>query len=135
MIIKKLKNQKSKIKTNSLKKLFIASIPTTWYGEISPPPWVKDYGTDPSGLTAFLNVILRILFIIAGLWFLFNVVLAGFGFMNASGDAKKIDQAWTKIWQSLVGLVIMVSSFLLAAIIGFLLFDNPTAILAPKLTR
>ena len=102
---------------------------TPFFGTVSPPP--TGYGGVFSGLVPFLNNILRLVFVIAGLFAFFNLIIAGFGFMSAGGDPKGIEKAWSKIWQSLIGLLIIVGSFLLAAIFGQLLFGSPTAILQP----
>jgi len=70
---------------------------------------------------------------VAGIYAFFNIIIAGYGFLGAGGDAKKIQQAWDKIWQSALGLVIVAGSFVLAAILGWLIFKDPTAILKPKI--
>lgn len=92
---------------------------------------------DPSGkftgVTSLLNSFLKLIFIAAGLWGFLNIIFAGFSFINAGGDPKNITKAWDKIWQSILGLLIIVVSFLLAAIIGIILFGNPLAILQPSL--
>lgn len=103
----------------------------TIFGEIKPP--IEAYGSVFAGLVPFLNNILRLIFVIAGLYGFFNLILAGFGFMSAGGDPKAIEKAWSKIWQSLIGLIIIVASFLLAAILGYLLFGDTMAILNPKI--
>lgn len=105
-------------------------------GRILPPNTTP--GVDPqtgqlTGIVIFLNSILKLIFIAAGLWAFFNFIIAGFGFMTAGGDAKKVSSSWDRIWQSLIGLIIIVSSFLVAAIVGMLLFGNPGAILTPTL--
>lgn len=86
-----------------------------------------------TGIVVLINTALKILFIVAGVYALFNIVIAGIEFINAGGDAKSVTKAWNRIWQSLLGLVIIVSSFLIAAIIGIILFGDPTYILNPKL--
>lgn len=105
-------------------------------GCISPPPFITP-GIDPTGkltgVMVFLNSLLRLLFVVAGLWGFLNLILSGFQFISAGGDPKKISAAWKKIWQSLMGLLIIVVSFLIAAIIGILLFGDPMAILQPTL--
>ncbi|MBM3283701.1 hypothetical protein FJY90_05675 [Candidatus Gottesmanbacteria bacterium] len=106
-------------------------------GCVSPPPFITS-GIDPSsgqltGIMVFLNSLLRLVFIIAGLFGFLNLIIAGFQFMSAGGDPKNIGKAWEKIWQSFLGLLLIVGSFLLAAIIGILLFKDPFAILRPSL--
>lgn len=104
-------------------------------GKIVPPesiPSAVENGI-PVGVISLINLFLRLIFIAAGLWAFFNVILAGFDFINAGGDPKKVSQAWEKIYKSGMGLVIIVSSFLVAAVLGMLLFKDPGAILNPKL--
>lgn len=84
------------------------------------------------GLIVLLSNILRLVFVGAGIFAFLRVVTAGIGFIGAGGDSKKIAAAWDSIWQSLLGLVIIVSSFAIAAIAGQLLFGNWLAILSPK---
>lgn len=88
---------------------------------------------DPGGLILFLTNILRLIFVVAGIWAFINFIIAGFGYMNAGGDTKALTAAWARIWQSLVGMVIIVGSFALAALLGQLFFGSPTAILSPTL--
>lgn len=119
------------------KKIFAACAPDDPIGCISPPSYIQP-GIDPAtgkltGIMVFLNSLLRLVFIVAGIWGFLNLIIAGFGFMTAGGDTKKVTQAWDRIWQSLLGLLIIVASFLLAAIFGLLLFKDPMAILQPKL--
>ena len=102
-------------------------------GKVAPPPGVSSYGADgnPSGLITLLNNVLRLMIIVAGIFALINFILAGYSFMSAAGDPKKIELAWAKIWQSIVGLLIIVGSFALAALVGWLIFKDPGAILKP----
>jgi hypothetical protein len=71
-----------------------------------------------------LNLILQTLIVGAGIYALFNLVLAGYSFMSAGDDPKKIEGAWAKIWQTLLGLAVAAGAFVLAAIFGRLLFGS-----------
>lgn len=108
------------------------------FGTLNPP--VNNMSNTPidangqlTGIMPFLNSILRLLFIAAGIWVFFNLVWAGFMFINAGGDAEAVAKAWSKIYMSILGLVIIVTSFLVAVIIGMLMFGNPMAILNPSI--
>lgn len=98
---------------------------------------LKDKAIDASGklvgVMTLLNSILKVIFVIGGLWAFFNFIIAGYGFLSAGGDAKNMAKAWDRIWQSFIGLLFIVASFLLAAIAGILLFHDATAILNPTL--
>lgn len=101
------------------------------FGTVNPP--LEAYGGVFTGLVPLLNNILRLVFVIAGVFALVNLITAGFQFMSAAGDPKQIEKAWSKIWQSIIGLVIIVGSFLLAAIFGYLIFGDAMAILSPRI--
>ncbi len=102
-----------------------------------PTPLAKYGGLLPEGgqggLIYFFNNVIKFLIVVAGLYAFLNLILAGYGFMSAGGDPKAVEKAWAKIWQSLVGLLIIAGSFLLAAIFGWLLFGDPSAILNPRI--
>lgn len=105
----------------------------SFFGNIAPPPGVNQYGDLDTGLIKFANNLLKLLIIGAGLYTFLNIILAGYDFLSAGGDSKKITQAWSKIWQSILGLVIVASSFVIAAVVGQLIFKDPSAILSPKI--
>jgi hypothetical protein len=95
------------------------------FGSVSRPPGISRWGGfQEGGPTAFVTAILRTAIIGAGLFALINFILAGYSFLSAGGDANKIAAAWAKIWQSVLGLAIAVGSFVLAAIVGQLLFGD-----------
>lgn len=85
------------------------------------------------GVGPFITNVFRLFFVAAGIMALFNFLVAGFKFINAGGDSKAVGAAWDKIWQSLLGLVIVVGSFALASLMGQLLFGRPDFILNPTI--
>ena len=103
-------------------------------GKVTPPPGIAKYGgIEAGGLISFLNNLIKLVVVVAGLYTLLNLILAGYQFISAGGDPKGVQTAWAKIWQSLVGLLIVASAFVLAAIFGWLLFGDPGAILKPQI--
>ncbi|KKU83621.1 hypothetical protein A2973_02695 [Candidatus Gottesmanbacteria bacterium RIFCSPLOWO2_01_FULL_49_10] len=104
-------------------------------GTIDPGPAFKPYGdvtTPGGGFVLFFSNVLRLVFVGAGVYALLNLVVAGFQYMSAAGDTKALNAAWARIWQSLLGLVIIVGSFALAAMFGFIIFGDASFILNPK---
>lgn len=85
------------------------------------------------GIIFFFNNILRIVFLVAGIYAFVNFFIAGFQYVNAGGDPKKIEAAGNKIWHSIVGIIIMVVSFIGAVVVGQLLFGDPGALLNIKI--
>lgn len=101
------------------------------FGTIAPP--YTGYSSDQGGLIVFFTNVIRLLVLVSGLYALINVVMAGFGFVNAGGDAKKIEAAWSKIWQSAMGMLIIVSVFAIMGVLGLLMFGNYNYFLQPVL--
>ena len=99
-------------------------------GKVDPPPGVDKYaGGQLTGLTMFLNNILKFAIVAASVYALVNLLLAGYAFMSAGDDSQKIAGAWAKIWQTLLGLAIAAGSFVLGAIFGKLIFGDYDALL------
>ncbi len=104
------------------------------FGNITPPYTGQNaYSGEAFGLIDFLGNILRLAFLIGGFLVLIKIFLAGFAYITAGGEPKKLEQAWANIWQSIVGMLIMVSAFVLTAIVGKILFGDPLFILNPFL--
>lgn len=103
------------------------------FGTIPLPSPLARFGDVSPGLGIFLNLILKVLVIGASLYALFNLVLSGYSFMSASDDPKKMEQAWGKIWQTIVGLAFAAGAFVLAGIFGKIIFGDATFILSPKI--
>lgn len=103
-------------------------------GHVTPPgPLGANgvYDINNGGIGNLLNLILKLLIVGGGIYALFNLVLAGYSFMGAGDDPKKVEAAWAKIWQTAIGLLFMAGAFVLAAIFGKLIFNDYTFILNP----
>ena len=102
------------------------------FGTIDSP--IKGYGAVGTGLPTFITNVITIIFAAAGLFAFFNLMIAGFSYITAAGDTKKIEAATYSINMSLIGLVVMVGAAALTGIISYLLFGNAGAILSPTIT-
>lgn len=102
-------------------------------GTIDPGDAFKPYGDLGPGVTIFFSNLLRLVFIGAGIYTFMNLITAGFQYMSAGGDTKALTAAWARIWQTLLGLLIIVGSFALVSLFGYLFFKDPGFILHPKI--
>ena len=104
-------------------------------GTIKAPPGVEDYGGNFSsgGLVIFISNIIRFISVAAGIYALINLILAGLEYIGSDGDPKKTSQAWQKIYMSGLGLLVIVASFVIAAIIGYMFFGEWRSILMPEI--
>jgi hypothetical protein len=104
------------------------------FGTISPPSAIAKYSSSPgAGIGNLIQTVIWILIVGAGIYALFNFILAGYGFLSAGDDPKKITGAWAKIWQTALGLTIAAGSFILAALFGQLIFGSWTFIIKPTI--
>lgn len=107
---------------------------TNPFGTVELPQGLNKFGPEPgAAFGKLIQFALRGLIVVAGLYALFNLVLAGYTFMSAGDDAKKVASAWAQIWQTILGLAVAAGSFVLAALFGQLLFDNPLFLLQPTI--
>lgn len=109
----------------------------TFFGSFSPPPGVAEYESGVltldkvGGLTLLFSNILRIIIYGGVLFTLINLLISGIQYLGSSGSPETIKQASARIWMSLLGLVIIACSIILAAIIGLVFFGDATLIIKP----
>jgi hypothetical protein len=102
-------------------------------GRITTPDFlVPISGGDVGGLQVILNIVLRTLIMGAGIYAVINILLAGYAFMSASGDPKRISDATAKIWHTALGFIIAAGAFVIAGVLGQILFGDFNAILQLK---
>ncbi len=82
-------------------------------------------------LISFLNQIISILYTLSGLFVLINLILAGYQYLSSNGDPQLITNAGNKILYSVYGLIFIAGSFVIAAALGQVLFNDPQALIKP----
>jgi hypothetical protein len=110
-----------------------AADPTPFYGDVVAPSYIAAWGEGPNALVSFINVLMRFVFFAGGLFVLWKFIDAGFTFVNSAGDPQKVSEARNKILFAFIGILIMVSAFVAAAVIGLIFFGDAMAILQPTL--
>ena len=105
------------------------------FGTINAPKGVDRYGSaTEGGLILFVSNIIRISTVVAGIWVMFNFIVAGWKYISSTGDNKAPAEASEMMTHSLIGLAIIVGAYTLAALVGLLFFGDATYIINPKLT-
>jgi len=104
------------------------------FGQVEPPAVLNNFGSVSSGGPGnLINLILNLMVAVAGIYALFNFILAGYGFLSAGDDPKSVAGAWSKIYQSAIGLAVAAGAFILAALFGWLILGSSNAILSPTI--
>jgi hypothetical protein len=105
-------------------------------GKVDQPLGVAAYNAGaPSGigLILFISNLIKIATIIAGVWVLFNFISAGYLYITSEGDSSAANKVKDQITSSVIGLVIIVMSYTVIAVISYFLFGNAGYILNPVL--
>lgn len=105
-----------------------------FFGTFSPPPGIAEYEGNSQGvsaITTLLSNILRLTIFAAGLYTLINLIVSGIQYIGSSGNPELLKQASSRIWISLLGMIIIAASLILAAVIGIIFFNDYKAIIQP----
>lgn len=94
-----------------------------------PLQGIGPYGTgganSPDRFTQALTVIIGVLTLIAGIWFIFLLLTGGIEWMASGGDKGKLASARSKMFSGAIGLAIVVAALFIAEIFGGLIgLDN-----------
>jgi len=107
-------------------------------GTVKKPPGVEAFdlaagGGDNIGLLIFISNLIRIGTIIAGIWVLFNVVTAGWTYITGAGDSNQTQKVNDILTNSVLGLIVIVAAYTIAALIGLLFFGDAQFFLNPTI--
>jgi hypothetical protein len=101
-------------------------------GTIRPPAQITSLRE--GGMGKFLNNIFTLLTVGAGIFALFNFIRAGYTYMGAKDDKEQINDAVAMITNSVIGLLIIASAFVIAALVGKLFFGSWDFIINPSIS-
>lgn len=106
-------------------------------GAVTPPAAIREWrftnGFSEIGLINFLSVAVRLATIIGGILTMINFVWAGFLYVTMAGNTSANEQVKDRLTYSAIGLVIIVSAYTVAGIIGLIFFGDASFILSPEL--
>ena len=77
-------------------------------------------GTGAEVSTLAAPLVTNIMFI-SGLFAFFIIIFAGFQYITSSGDKNKVAQAQNMLNYGIIGLILVISSYLLTRLVGALL--------------
>jgi TRAP-type C4-dicarboxylate transport system permease small subunit len=86
-------------------------------GMSNPAPRFNGIDTIGGLLTGGGFNLLNLLFVIIGLIFFLNLIMAGWDYMLSTGDPKKISTATTRFVNGFIGLTLAITAFLIVRIV------------------
>lgn len=99
--------------------MFISEVQASTLSDMYTP--ASSIGGDGAQLSNLINPIIANAFIISGLVAFFVILFAGFSYISGAGDKNKMAQSTNMLTYAILGLVIIVASFLITRIIGTVL--------------
>jgi hypothetical protein len=85
-------------------------------------PWTQkivEGGSEPTTIIAnIISNAIGVMTIGAGIWFLFQAIIAGYNYLSAGGDKTKIEAAGRRLTNSLIGIAVVVAAYGILALIG-----------------
>jgi len=106
-------------------------------GQIKAPQGVNRFSDSANpneiGILNFFNALLQLATIIAGLYVLLNIILAGYEYITSSGDSSAHGKVREKITNSVLGLILIAVSYTIVAVLGLLFFGSAKFFLEPSL--
>ena len=92
------------------------------YKDFEPIGGMGQAGSDPAAqVEKIVSGFIGFLTVIAVIYFVFQIIFAGYAWITAAEDPQKLKQARDKIGQSLIGLVIVFFSMAIVGVIAYLL--------------
>jgi len=105
-------------------------------GTIETPPGVDLYqkasGVD-IGIIFFISMLIKFAVIVLGIWAAFNFFLAAYTYLNSKGDPANHEKVTKAITNTVMGLVMLMSIYIIAAIFSLIFFGDAGYILSPTL--
>jgi hypothetical protein len=110
-------------------------------GTIPVPPGTEAYNSAagaagaPEGfaLLFFISTVIKVITVVAGVWVIFNVVRAGYLYLTESGKSSASEKVRNMLTMSLLGLLLIITAYSVAGIIGLLIFGDAGYIINPTL--
>lgn len=69
-------------------------------------------------LNKVISTIIGVMTAAAAIWFIFQFIIAGFQWIQSGGEKNNLEQARDKITNALIGLIIVVSAWIVMGVIG-----------------
>ena len=99
------------------------------------PPGIDQYWAinEPQGIIVFANNLMKVAIYGSMLVATVNLIVSGIQYVGSSGHPEGLKTATSRIWISILGLVVAGASLVIAGILGIIFFGSATAIITPTI--
>lgn len=107
------------------------------FGQIQAPQGVQQLNQQAGGIGAllFISNMIKLATVIAGIIVFFNLIRAGYTYINSQGSSKANEEVKNMVTYSILGLILIVAAYTIIAVISVVLFGDAGYILNPQLVQ
>lgn len=88
------------------------------FGRIIPPSPIQNLGSGTSGINNFLSKIIQLIYVAAGIIFVFMVLVSGVQWILSGGDKEAVGNAKKRLTWAIIGIVFLALAFVIIRVIG-----------------
>lgn len=103
----------------------------TVFGEINPPPELNPFiqrgGSGAGGISLFLNNLIILIYIVAGVVFVFTLLWGALQWLTSGGDKEAVAGARNRIIHAFIGIILFAVAFAIIKVVGTFTGFNFTA--------
>lgn len=88
------------------------------FGLILPPPQIIQFGFGSSGISAFLNMVIGLIFMAASIIFVFIIIWGAIELLLSGGNKEAVASARGRLTFAIIGIILMAVAFAVLKLIG-----------------
>ncbi|MBI4040141.1 hypothetical protein HY389_02195 [Candidatus Daviesbacteria bacterium] len=105
------------------------------FGNITPPEEIRNLtnqGSGAAGLSLFFTRVVQLIYLAAGIIFVFMVIFSALQWITSGGDKEAVGKARARLTYAIIGITILSLTFVILNVLGNILgfqFFQPTGII------
>lgn len=85
------------------------------------------------GIILFISNMIKFVIILGGIWTILNIFFAAFTYITGGGKSESHQKVRDRFSMSVVGLLLMIVSYSIAALIGLVFYGDANFIISPTI--
>lgn len=87
-------------------------------GKINPPAEVSALGSGSAGINHLLGNMIQLIYAVAGVIFVFMVIISGVQWILSGGDKEAVGKARGRLTWAVIGIVFLALAWVIISVIG-----------------
>lgn len=88
------------------------------FGKFVPPRAVENLGIGSFGVNNFINIIIRLIFILSTVIFVFMIITSAIQWLLSGGNKEAVTGAQKRLTYAIVGMIVLAIAFAIANLVG-----------------